>query len=206
MTVEHMQNITHTSNRLRAERGQSIVEFAITLPLMLLVSLGVVETSNALMRQHVVTKMAREGSNMISRETELADAGNALRNMASNPGEFNSKTLVIFSVLMRSQTGTNNGQIVLYQRYQTGNGSLGGSRLNGSCGTCTAATDYTAQNPNNTTSLRVTNAPPNIITVPGGLIYVTEVFQTFDTMTPVSGLTGNLGIPLPQVLYSVAYF
>ncbi|HEY7499796.1 MAG TPA: TadE/TadG family type IV pilus assembly protein [Vicinamibacterales bacterium] len=201
-----MKIITRTYRRLSADRGQSIVEFAVTLPLMLLVSLGVVETSNALMRQHVTTKMAREGSNMISRNTELADAGNALRSMSSNPAQFNSKSLVIFTVLMRSQTGTNNGQIVIYQRYQTGNGALGGSQLNGSCSTCTAANDYTAANPNNTTSLRVTNAPPNVITVPGGMIYVTEVYQAFDTMTPVQGLAGIMRVPLPPVLYSIAYF
>jgi Flp pilus assembly protein TadG len=192
--------------RARAERGQSIVEFAVTLPLMLLVSLGVVETSNALMRQHVTTKMAREGSNMISRNTDLVDAGNALRTMSANPTEFNTNTLVIFSVLMRSASGTNNGQIVLYQRYQIGNASLGGSQLNGSCSTCNAANDYTATNPNSNTSLRVTNAPPNIVTVPGGMIYVTEVYQRFETMTPVQSLGGTMNIPLPQVLYSIAYF
>jgi Flp pilus assembly protein TadG len=188
---------THSMNRYRrlcAERGQSIVEFAVTLPLMLVVSLGVVETSNALMSQHVITKMAREGANMISRETELVDAGNALRMMTSNPAEFNATTHVIFSVLMLSQSGTNNGQLVLYQRYETGNLSVGASQLNGSCGTCNAGTDYTA--------LRVTNAPTNIVTVPGGLIYVTEVYKTFDTLTPVS----NLGITVPPRLYSVAYF
>ena len=190
----------------RAEKGQSIVEFAVTLPLMLLVSLGVVETSNALMTQHVVTKMAREGSNMISRETELADAGNALKSMTANPAQFNSKSLVIFSVLMLSQTGSNNGQLVLYQRHQLGNAALGNSLLNGNCSSCNAANDYTATNPNNNTALRVTNAPANIITVPGGLIYVTEVYQQFDTLTPVSGLSGTMGIPLPSVLYSVAYF
>jgi Flp pilus assembly protein TadG len=191
---------------MKSEKGQSIVEFAVTLPLMLLVSLGVVETSNALLRQHVTTKMAREGSNMISRNTEMVDAGNALRAMSANPAQFNSKSLVIFSVLMLSNTGTNNGQLVLYQRYQVGNGALGGSHLNGSCSTCTAANEYTAANPNNTTSLRVTNAPPNIVTVPGGLIYVTEVYQQFETMTPVQGLGGLMNIPLPQVLYSIAYF
>ena len=82
--------------------------------------LGVVETSNALMSQHVVTKTAREGSNMISRETRLTDAGTALRNISSAPGTFNSTSKVIFSVLMRSQTGSNNGSLVLYQRHQVG--------------------------------------------------------------------------------------
>jgi Flp pilus assembly protein TadG len=190
--------------RLASSRGQSIVEFAICLPLLLLVTLGVIEMSNALMSQHVITKVAREGSNMISRETELVDAGTALQNMSASPGTFNSRTLVIFSVLMRSQTGTNTGQLVLYQRYQVGNGSLGGSRLNGS-GSFTAANDYTAANPNNTTSLRVTNAPTGIASVPGGMIYVTEVYTAYDSMTPLGDLR-DYGIPVPNVLYSIAYF
>ncbi len=189
------------AERLRSDRGQSIVEFAMTLPFIMLVTLGVIETSQALMQQHVTTKVAREGSNMISRETQMVDAGNVLRNMSSAPASFNTNTLVIFSVLMLSNTGSNNGQIVLYQRYSIGNSSLGSSRLNGS-GTFNAANDYTAANPHNTTSLRVTNAPSNIVTVPGGLIYVTEVYTRYTTLTPVR----NLGLPIPSVLYSVAYF
>ena len=190
--------------RLASSRGQSIVEFAICLPLLLLVTLGVIEMSNALMSQHVITKVAREGSNMISRETELVDAGTALQNMSANPGTFNARTLVIFSVLMRSQTGSNNGQLVLYQRYQVGNGSLGSSRLNGS-GSFTAANDYTAANPNNTTSLRVTNAPADIASVPGGMIYVTEVYHVL-RQHDAARQPRDYNIPMPNVLYSIAYF
>ena len=43
----------------RGERGQSVIEFAIMLPLLLVVVLGVVEVSYALMDQHVVTKLTR---------------------------------------------------------------------------------------------------------------------------------------------------
>jgi Flp pilus assembly protein TadG len=197
---------THTSRShrptlLRSSQGQSIVEFAISLPILLLLSLGVVETSNALMSQHVITKTAREGSNMISRETKMVDAANALQQMSSNPGSFSATTKVIFSVLMRSQSGSNSGYLVLYQRYQFGNGSLPGSRLNGT-GTFNPANDYTANNPNSDAALRVTNAPAGIAAEPGGMIYVTEVYTTYTTLTPVR----NLGVPIPTVLYSIAYF
>ena len=191
----------HSLQRLCSSRGQSIVEFAVCLPLLLVLTLGVVETSNALMTQHVITKMAREGSNMISRETKLTDAGSALQNMTSAPGTFNSTTKVIFSVLMRSQTGSNDGFLVLYQRHQVGNLSLPNSRLDGS-GTFPAANDYTAANPNGDAGLRVTNAPAGIASVPGGMIYVTEVYTTYTPMTPLS----NFGITIPPVLYSIAYF
>lgn len=195
--------MTHSSpcSRLRSSRGQSIVEFAICLPLLLVLTLGVVETSNALMSQHIITKVAREGSNMTSREVRLTDAGTALVNMSSAPGTFNTTTKVIFSVLMRSQTGSNNGSLVLYQRHQVGNLSLPGSMLNGS-GTFPAANDYTAANPNNDTGLRVTNAPTGIASVPGAMIYVTEVYTTYTPMTPVT----NFGLTFPPVLYSIAFF
>jgi Flp pilus assembly protein TadG len=192
---------THSFPRLRSSRGQSIVEFAICLPILIVLTLGVVETSQALMSQHVITKTAREGSNMISRETRLTDAGAALQNISSAPGTFNSTTKVIFSVLLRSATGSNNGSLVLYQRHQVGNLSLPGSRLNGS-GSFNAANDYTAANPNNDAGLRVTNAPTGIASVPGGMIYVTEVYTTYSAVTPLS----NFGIAIPSVLYSIAYF
>jgi Flp pilus assembly protein TadG len=198
--------MTRTSRSLavrlvRAAEGQSIVEFAICLPVLLLLSLGVVETSNALMSQHVITKIAREGSNMISRETKLTATATAIRTMDANSASFNSTTKVIFSVLMRSQTGSNNGFLVLYQRYEFGNLSLGASKLNGS-GTFNSANDYTANNPNSDAGLRVTNAPSGIAADPGGMIYVTEVYRQYDTLTPVR----NIGIPIPSLLYSIAYF
>lgn len=190
-----------TFSRIRSSRGQSVVEFAICTPLLLIMTLGVVETSNALMSQHVVTKIAREGANMISREVRMTDAESALRNMSSNPGAFNASTKVIFSVLLRSSAGSNSGQLVLYQRYQFGNLALGSSKLNGS-GTFNATNDYTASNPNNDAGLRVTNAPTGIATDPGSMIYVTEVYTRYTLITPV----GNIGLPLPTTLYSSAYF
>ena len=65
-----------------------------------------------------------------------------------------------------------------------------------------SANDYAANNPHNTPSLRVTNAPTNVVTVPGGLIYVTEVYTRYNLLTPVP----NIGLPIPQQLYSIAYF
>ena len=47
--------------------------------------LGVVEVSYALLDQHVVTKLTREGSNLISRDTSLQDAATAMRSMSSRP-------------------------------------------------------------------------------------------------------------------------
>ena len=47
--------------------------------------------------------------------------------------------------------------------------------------------------------------PAGIASVPGGLIYVTEVFTAYDSMTPLGDLSAY-GIAVPNVLYSIAYF
>ena len=53
---------------LAGSSGQSLLEFALVTPLLVTLALGVLETGFALFDQHVVTKMTREGSNLISRD------------------------------------------------------------------------------------------------------------------------------------------
>ena len=62
-----------------------MIEFAVVLPLLLVVVLGLIEVSYALYDQHVVTKLTREGSNLISRDTSLQDAATALRTLSVRP-------------------------------------------------------------------------------------------------------------------------
>ncbi len=189
--------------KLIRSNGQSIIEFAVALPLLLMMSLGVVEVAYALWDQHVVTKLAREGSNLISRDTSLADAALALRTMSSQPVDFDNDSTVIFSVLRRgATTGTANfNQVILYQRYQygaipatshlqTGGGSYGGPP------------DYQAAGADSNTSLQVTNIPADLVSTLGGMIYVTEIFTRHPLITPFD----RLGVPMPTELYSIAYF
>jgi len=56
----------------RGDAGQSIIEFALTLPLLVLLALGVVDVSYALLDLHVATSFSREcffgfGSRFLSR-------------------------------------------------------------------------------------------------------------------------------------------
>ena len=53
---------TLKTNRLRGERGQAIVELALTLPLLLLVVLGVFDFGLMFQRYEIVTNAAREGA------------------------------------------------------------------------------------------------------------------------------------------------
>lgn len=173
------------------------------LPLIVILVLGVIEISYALLDQHVVTKLTREGSNLISRDTSLAEAAAALKSMSTSPVNFNSGSTMIFSVVKRVATtgATNYNKDVLYQRYQYGGIAAQSVLTTNGAGSFGGAPDYTAANSDNDSSLQVTNMPPNL-SVLGGLVYVTEVFTTHTLITPFD----RFGITVPSTLYSIAYF
>lgn len=185
--------------------GQSLIEFALVLPLALLIVLGVTEVGSVLLDEHVVVRLAREGSNLISRDTSLQTAATAMAGMSIRPVDFANGSRVIFSVIKRgATTGTANyDRLVLYQRAAFGNfpGSAV-STVRASGGSFGGPPDYVAANSDSDSSLRVTGVPANLVTVIGGMIYVTEIFTRRARITPLD----RFGVAVPETLYSIAYF
>jgi hypothetical protein len=196
-----------TLSRLRARcgcaRGQALVEFSFVLPLLSLLALGVVELSYALLDEHMITKLSREGSNLISRDATLSDAVNALKGMSAAPVDFATRSSVILSVLKRvSATGfPNDGKDIVYQRYQYGALQVSSALKTKGTGSFGGAPEFVAANANTDTNLQLTNLPANLM-VSGGTLYVTEIFTTHSTLTPLD----KFGISVPNTLYSIAYF
>ena len=190
------------SGRRRGDAGQSLVEFAVVLPFLVVLVLGVVELSYALLDMHVVTSFSREGSNLISRNTSLLDAVTAMRQMTSRPINLDDgSSKIILSVVRRVGTtgAANYDRDILYQRVQYGT-FTGSSQITGGGGALGPAPDYQALDPDNDAGLRVGNLP---VTLPlGGMLYITEVFTRHVTLTPLA----NFGIAVPDHLYSIAYF
>jgi len=193
-----------TGRRISSESGQSMVEFAMMIPLIVVLALGVVEVSWALLDAHVVTRLAREGSNLISRDASLQDAGLAMQTMSSRPVDFNSgNSRLILSVLRNVDTvGTGNyNKAILYQRYEYG--GLGEqSKLSMAGSGAFSPPEYQATNPNNNTGLQITNMPGGMTVLLGGMVYVTEIYSQHPMITPFD----RFGISMPQILYSIAYF
>ena len=182
--------------------GQALLEFSLVVPLVLVLALGVVEAGYALLDQHVVTKLAREGSNLISRDTSLADASTAMGNMSSRPVNFNNgSSKVIFSVIKNVATigASNYGKPVLYQRHEYGTLS-GTSVLNNSGGAFGPSPEFQAINSDNDPGLQITNLPATMSI--GGMLYVTEIYSRHPLITPFD----RFGVQMPQTLYSIAYF
>ncbi len=197
---------------LKNESGQAILEFTLVVPLILLLVLGVVEVSYATLDQHVVSKMTREGSNLISRDTPMGEAAAAMASMSTSPLNFNDgSSKLIFSVIKKVATAgaVNFDKPVLYQRMVYG-AYPGSSILNNTGGAFAGAPSYTANNSDNDPSLQVTNVPATMAT--GGLLYITEIFTRHPLITPLNRFGAAMpaslqfGITLPTTLYSIAYF
>ena len=188
----------------RGEEGQSMVEMAFILPILVVTALAVVEVSYALLDQHIVSKLSREGSNLISRDVALADAGTAMRTMTTRPVNFDVGSRLVFSVLKKVATGgsANFDRIVLYQRYEMGALAASSAIRTSGNGSFGAGPDYIAVNSDNDARLRVVGLPGNIDLTRGNLLYVTEVFTRHPLITPVD----RFGISVPDTLYSIAYF
>ena len=186
------------------ERGQGLIEFAMLLPMLIVIILGVVEIGYALVDQHVVTKITREGSNLISRDISLQDAGAAIKNMQTRPVDFNTGSRLIFSVVKKVATAgsPNFNKVILYQRYEFG--PLAKSSVLTTLGPAAfgGAPNYVTPNSDTDTNLQITNLPANLIVVAGGMTFITEVYTTHSLITPLD----NFGITVPDTLYSIAYF
>ena len=190
--------------RARSEAGQGIVEMALVLPVTVLVALGVVELSYALLHEHILSKVSREGANLISRDVTLLDAGTALRKMQTPPVDLDSGSRVIFSVLKKGATvGTANyDRVVLYQRYAVGSISAASILNTAGAGVFGPAPDFQAVNSDTDTNLRISDLPAELNIPRGGLLYVAEVYTDHEILTPLH----RFGITVPPRLHSVAYF
>ena len=189
---------------LRCE-GQAVVETALIMPLVVVLVLGVVEFSYALLDAHVVTKTTREGSNLISRNVSLQDAVTAMKSMSDRPLNFtDGSSKIIFSVLKRGATSatTNFNQNILYQRFSYGTYPGSSKLTTRGSGSFGGAPDYVAANADADANLQLTNLPAGVLVTTGGMVYVTEIYTGHTLLTPLS----NLGLSLPQTLYSIAYF
>ena len=179
------------------------MEFAMVLPLMLVLVLGVIEVGYALYEAHILAKLTREGSNLISRQTTLQDAQASVVAGASQPVSFGAKGRLIFSVITTGTGGANLDKPIISQRLSLGTLSAPSKVGDPPASSYGLAPDYTANNTDNDTAIRVSGPLPNgLVLSPGQFVYLTEVYQRHDLITPFQ----RFGVALPANLYASAFF
>ena len=183
----------------RRESGQALCEFALTLPILMALVLGVIEFGYALFQIQLVTSVAREGSNLIARQVTINDAEAALQ-MASGLVRFDANSTLIFSVVRLGVGGTHNANVpIIVQRHSIGHFAASSVLGDPPQGAYEGSPDYNALYPEDDESIRVSGLLPNGLTLmPGESVYVTEVFTQRTSIVPF--------LPLPATLRASAYF
>ena len=177
-----MKQIDHSRARMkcRNDSGQALVEFALSAVLMLSVVFAIIDFSRALHDLQIITNLTGEGSAMASRGITLTDTAAAVV-AASSPLNLGAST---------------NGKVIVSAVYSdttkltlTGQASQGGLTASSNVGTTI----------NGTATLPSKAIPPV-----GQTVYVTEIYCSYKSITPMGKLLTSL--VLPSKLYNVAYY
>lgn len=201
--------LSHKKN----QRGLAVVEFALLLPMLLLLLFGVIDAFRALQANIIIVNLSREGANLVSRgniqlETGSQDIIYAL--MASAPPlNVNAQGMMYITRVMGVVSGGVSRSVVLDQ-YRWDDATRGlGYRANGYLPTSKV---YTCSAWNGPLCSGVSSTSrPSVTTMNGQLddgevVYVVETFYRYD-MVLTSFVAGTLSLPtFGPNLYSMTVF
>ncbi len=190
---------------LRNQRGQTLAEIGLVLPLLFLLAIGTMQTGFVIYQAHVVRKVAREGANMLSRQVTLDATAAAIRDFGvPHLGAFDSNAKLILSVVQVGTTGSNAGLAIITQRHTVG--SLAGNSILGNppAAAFSNTVNHPAIDPANNTALRAVSPLPNNLTLTGAeTIFVAELFIARRDIAP---LLWPIVINFDNSLYANAFF
>lgn len=172
-------NIAQSSINKRLS-GLAVVEFAMILPMLLVILFGVIDFGRAVLVRQVMINISREAANLASRGTDLNDVVNAIQLSSAPLSLVNNGYLVITEVERDI-----NGNTSITDQIEAG-GQPGNSRVGSGVG--------------NAATLPVTDTP---IPLPGQNMFVAEVFYRSPPITPLGQL---VNITLGEVYYDAAFF
>lgn len=161
-------------------RGVAIVEFAMVLPIMLVMMFAIVELGRAVLTRQVLLNVSREAANLASRGTTMSDAIDAVQ-MSAAPLDLSGRGYVILTEVRRDA----NNALRIHQQRAVG-ATPEASRIGTGVG--------------NAATLPATPTP---IPPPGFNLIVAEVFYHSTPITPLGGL---LNSAIGDVYYDIAFF
>ena len=180
-----MKHFWNSRSRSAGRSGQALLEFTFVAAMLLLLIFGLIDFCRAISVRQVITSLTREGSNLASRNTSLTNALSAVV-ASANPLNITNNGRIFISEVALNDKG---------QAWVTNQVSFGGISTNGASSKVgrPGGPAMTGWIPTTSPTL-----PP-----PNQSIYVTEVFYSFEAVTPVGKF---LDFAMPTRLYDAAYF
>ncbi len=171
-----------------SNKGVATVEFAIILPLLLLMLFGVIEVGRLLQANLIVSNLSREGANLAARSQQPRQT--IMQLLAETASPLNMATYGMIYITIAD--GTEDSSRVSNQFKWTSGGYTGASRVWDDCGswssgTCTSIGDDAPL------------LPAPMVLEDGERVYVVEVFYDFRPI--IDYAIGN-----EPVIYSLTVF
>jgi Flp pilus assembly protein TadG len=168
----------------RAAQGQSLVELAIILPVLLMLALGVVDFARAIQFNNILVAMSREGANLSARTSEPPqDIITALVSTAE-PLVMNTYGMVYITQIMGTNVnGTVEARVQAQTRAKTGRTSLTSDVWN-SCSSWNAGTGSCNTIPAGA------KATLSMSLIDGEVVYAVEMLYDYDVIVSYVMKTG----------------
>ncbi|MDR3409607.1 MAG: TadE/TadG family type IV pilus assembly protein [Formivibrio sp.] len=194
--------ISYTHQRKNC--GLAAIEFALILPVLLLLALAVFDFSRAMQAKLIVINVSREGASLAARSSLEYSNQQIMNALTASTPPLNMASfgmIYITKIMGVSQQGAVRNVVVEQYRWAQGynQNHYAPSSSVWNCGSSagTWASDGSCQNipspgPSAPTANVMTNQLNN-----GDLIYAVEVFYNFQTV--FSGRTFGTGITIPQI-------
>jgi Flp pilus assembly protein TadG len=181
-----MRLLNPPARAIRDRSGQAFVEFVFEVMILAVLLFGLIDVSRFLTTRQTLINVSREGSNLSLRQTSLSNAVAAVIASASPLTIGNTGSGPKGRVIITEVTSINNVNRITDQYAQGGLTTVSskfGTGIN--------------------THANMQQAGVTGIPLPGDKVYITEVYYTFQPITPIGKL---VNIALPTQFYDVAYF
>jgi hypothetical protein len=186
-----------------ANRGQTLAEVALALPLLIIMVVATFEVGFLLYQDHVVKKLAREGANLLSRAVSMADIETVIEGAHPYPGgNFVDNGKLILSVVRLGTSGTNEDEPIITQRHVIGDAAGDSALGNVPAGSYTGAPNYNAVDPADDTSIRPSALPNGLTVSAGQSVFVAEIYTNRKDIASLA----PFGITPPSTFYAITFF
>ena len=176
---------TGAARRRGGVRGSSLVEFALVLPVMLMLVLGVIDFGRALQFNNMLTAMSREGAHLAARTTSSGQSIISALEVSAAPLDMTTSGAIYITTLTGRADGK--GVVASQTRPTSGDRSLA-SRVYGCPGWTTGGTC-------------VVPTPAPAVALDGLVLLTGESVQVVETEYTFAPLTGFV-MTAPLRLYS----
>lgn len=181
-------------NVFSQDSGHALVELAVSLPLLLVLVLGVIDFGRAIYDVQVITNLTAEGSSMASRGISPLEAAQAVVTDAGTNLNMSTLGCVIVTQVYNPANAAHTLQVTAQS---TGQGACGGITSKVGCVISSTCKNDQATIPAEAASALLDSS------VPFQTLYVTEIYYTYKPITPIGHFLNNI---LPAQLYNAAYY